>query len=337
MRKSQIVILAIILILALLFRLILINNHLHDPHFSIQQDDYATYANALVHGTLNTPHFQPDERLFPGYPVLIVILNPVFKSEILSGFLISLASSILAIYLFWLLTKSLLATAAFAFFPPVWILQSTKVATEPLTVFLLLLGITLYLKKKYLWSGIIIGYAFDVRIIAVCLLLALLWHLNKTKAYKNMRLMLWGFVPTALLLFIFNYFFLDKNIFQQFLLYPTIGKATFGVLQIFRDLFRTIYLHQYKILISGLFYVFINLIGVILLYKKRKKSELYSIAFVWMALSLIFIFSIGPTPLLDEFLRFSVPFSPALILSVLPLPVRFVLDLKKKINLNRVF
>jgi len=88
--------------------------------------------------------------------------------------------------------------------------------------------------------------------------------------------------------------------------------------QIVRDFFRAIDWGWYRILISGTLYVLVNIGACILLYSKRNTSPLHTIAFYWLTLSLLFIFSLGPNPLLEEFARYTVPAVPALILGLLP-------------------
>lgn len=308
-----------ILIVALIGRLLLVGIHLREPNFSFQQDNYVDYAVALKKGILGTWQFpQDDTRLFPGYPIFIFLLVPILKSEITAGLAISLAASILAIYLFWLLTKNSIATAIFAFFPPVWVMQGTKVATEPITAFLLLAAIILYQQRLFLLAGLVLGLAADIRLISLCLLAALLIQAYLKNKREAILPLLSGFIPAFSLLFLFNYFiFGAAGIFQQFIIYPPAGRAAFGGIQIIQDVFRTLDWGQYRILLSGLFYLFMNLLALFQLYKYRKTSPLFQIFFYWMFFSLLFIFTFGPTPLLEEFRRFAVPFTPALILGLL--------------------
>lgn len=282
-------------------------------NFSVQQDNYATYARALYDGKLHTREFDVgDHRLFPGYPVIILLLLPIFQNEILAGLFITFISYIVAIILFWKLTKNMYVTGVFLFFPPIWFSVTNKVATEPLIVMLLLGALYAYLQKNYYFSGFILGIAFDVRLIAICLLFSFLIQKNNISQKAQL---LFGFGMTASLLFIYNIWqFGIKNIFLQFALYPKVGKGTVGVIQLVQDLLRTLDWHQYHIFISGLLYITVSLMGLCFLYTVRKRTQFYTIYFWWAFFSLLFVLFFGPTPLLEEFGRFLVPFFPALLI-----------------------
>lgn len=302
----------VILALALILRLFLVNLHLSDPNFSLQQDNYLFYANALKTGTIDPSATTGDMRLFPGYPIAILLFSLIF-SPLFSAFFISILASILAIYLVWIITKSPKTTAFFAFFPPIWIMQGTKIATEPLAVFLLLFSLYLFLKNRLLWSGLLLGLAFDVRIISFCLLLALITFLFTNKQFEKLKLLTIGFIPTSLGLFIYNFFvFGNTGIFKQFVnLNQNYNGLKLGFFQLVDDLFRSLSWHQYRIFLSGSFYIIFVLIGLYLLFK-NKKSNIRKICFLWTFFSLIFVLSLSPTPLLEDFGRYLVPVMPAL-------------------------
>jgi Gpi18-like mannosyltransferase len=311
----------LIILISLIIRLLLIFINFQNPKFSIQQDGYADYASALRQGTINDNNkfAKFETRLFPGYPVLIFLLTFVLKSEIISGVLISLTAALFSIFLFWKVSQSKLATVIFAFFPPVWLMQSTKVATEPLTVFLLLLAILLFRKKYYFLTGLILGIAFDIRLISICLLIALIVYIYLKRQHKYILSLLAGFSIFLILFFIFNFFiFGPASIFRQFRTYYEINRVTLGAIQIVQDIPRALDWKQYRILISGLLYIIINFFAVFKLFKYRKISWLYKVCFYWMLFSLLFIFSLGPMPMLEEFSRFSVPAVPALVLGLFP-------------------
>lgn len=316
---NKTLVLIVILFLSLAVRLIILNDHVNNLNYPIQQDGYADYAVALKEGTLNSgkKFSLVETRLFPGYPMLIFASTPIFKSEINAGLAISLISSIIAIILFWNLSKSLFATGIFAFFPPVWVLQSTKVSTEPISVLLLLLSIILFKRKNFLLTGIFLGLAFDIKLISICLFLVLLLLSIKKYSIKSFLYLSLGFLITVLFLFFYNYLvFGMEGIFKQFQIYYSINRVSIGFVQIVQDVFRAIDWKQYRILLSGLFYLLINLFALFQLHKHRNTSLLYQICFFWMLFSLIFVFLLGPTPLLEEFARFSVPFVPALIFGI---------------------
>lgn len=310
----------VILLIALVLRIAVTFYQASNVDFRIQQDNYADYAVALSKGFSDLSFFnKSDTRLFPGYPILIFILSKFTFSPVVAGYVISITSSLLSIYLFWRLTKKTFATIIFALFPPAWITQSAKIATEPLVVLLLLISIILFKKKTVLLSGIALGLATDVRLISICLLAAFILQLFFLKKRKKIIYLMFGFVPVFLLLFIYNYFvFGISGIFRQFSYYPSLGHASIGFIQILKDLVEVALKGQYRILLSGLFYLSISILALIRLGKKRKLSDFNSLCFYWMLFSLIFIFTYGPTPLLGEYRRFLVPVTPALILGIIP-------------------
>ncbi|MDP3987957.1 MAG: EpsG family protein [Candidatus Levybacteria bacterium] len=308
-----------IVFISLILRLVILNSQMKNPSFEIQQDRYVDYAIALKEGTINNADkfSQPETRLFPGYPILILFVSKLVGNETVAGVVISLVSSALAIFIFWDLIKSTFLTGVFAFFPPVWVVQSTKITTEPLTVLFLLLSVVLYKRQNFFLTGLLLGAAFNIRLISLCLLLAFFVISFRKKYYKSIMLMLVGFIILFSMLFVYNFsVFGYSGLFKQFQTYYSINNVSIGGIQIARDIIRTIDWKQYRILFSGLFYLAINLFALFQLYKHKNVSLLFQISFYWMLSSLIFVFFLGPTPLLEEFSRFSVPFFPALIIGL---------------------
>jgi Gpi18-like mannosyltransferase len=307
--------LGIILVLALLLRIFIFNLHLNNPNFSIQQDEYLDYTYALKDGTIgNSSSFAHGTRLFPGYPIAITIGSIFALPPITSAVYISIFSSVLAIYLIFLLTKSLKTTAFFAFFPPIWVIQGTKIATEPITIAFLLLALYLFLRKKPFWAGIILGFSFNIRIISICLLIALTGFSLFKKRVNDVKRLVLGFTPFFLGLFIYNFFIFGENgIFKQFTnLSGNYNGLKIGLFQIINDLPRALAWHQYRIFASGSFYIIFIALGLYLLYKNRQKSDLIKICLFWSILSICFVLSLSPTPLLEDFARYLTPIMPAM-------------------------
>ena len=271
----------VILFFALILRLFFINNQ--------QQDNYLGYAQGIISPA--------DMRLFPGYPILLAIFP--------DGIILNLILSALSILIFYLITKNHFLTFIFSIFPPIWIYQGAKISTEPLTVFLLLLSLYLWQKQKEFLSGFICGLSVTVRLISICLGAAIIFVKPSFKFIT-------GLVLGSSLLFVYNHFIFN-NLFIQFIVNPRVGGVGgtgIGFIQIFQDVFRTIDWHQYRIPFSGLFYLFISIFALIRL---RTISKLY---FYWLLFSLIFIFSLSPIPLLEEYPRFLVPVVPAIIIGM---------------------
>jgi len=324
-----IIILGILIRLYFVFSNVTHTNYLTAP---VSQDNYMGYIKNLENGTLNNPQ-NTETRFFPWYPVSMLLIN---KTTLLplayAGLLINFVSLLASIIIFWKITKDRISTAIFSFFPPVWFFSPIKIATEPLTLALLLLSLFFYLKKKYLITGLLLGISTGVRLISVSLFLALIVFSLKNIRRKIIPLSL-GYLITFSLLIFYN-LTIFKNVFYQIMLYPKVGGASgssFSVFQIFADILRTISWHQYRILTSGLLYILMAVISAFILYKYRNKKIIYKISFLWLTFSLLFIFSLGPNPLLEEFRRFLIPVAPAVILG-LTAPKDFYLKLLKKLN-----
>lgn len=302
--------LLLILAFAILLRIIFVIFNLHNPSFDFQQEHYTQYIAALKSNSINSMGFpETEKRLFPGYIILILGLSLIINSTIVSGIVISIIAFILSYILVWKIFKNLLTNFIFAFFPPVWVIQTTKSATEPITVLFLLSSLYFFLKKSYFLTGIFIGLALNIRLISITLLFVFIFKLLKNKMHKESINLLIGFLLTSSILLMFNYMvFGQKNLFIQFVnIKGNYGTQTLGIIQIVKDIYRTIDWHQYRILFSGLFYLIINIFGLFLLFKFRKLSNLYDICFYWFLFSLIFIFTFSPFTLIENFGRYTAP------------------------------
>lgn len=325
--------LVFIVLLAFAVRIFTLIFSLNNPHFDILQDNYIGYIQELKNGKLNIAG-NPDSRLFPGYPLLMLTVSSIFYMPlIVSGLLISIISSIFCVVLLNNITKSKLAVLLFSIFPPVWILSSVKIATEPLTVLLLLISLYLYLRKNYLPAGLILGISTGVRLISICLFAAFLIMLiqkNKNKLFPLIS----GFISAFSLFIIYNKIVFG-NFFHQIFLYPKIGGASgssIGIFQLVRDILRTLDWHQYRILFSGIFYIGLFIAAILILFKYKNKNNIFRISFYWLLFSLIFILIYGPSPILEEFARFSVPSMPAIIIGITA-PIEFY---KRKVKILKI-
>ncbi len=305
----------LIFFFALLLRFLIIYINYRNPNFEFQQESYKYYIDSLKDGSLGDPNFSPfEKRLFPGYIFLILPFTNLADNPIAIGVIVNLILFGISFFLVWKIFRDTLTQAVFAFFPPVWVIQTTKASSEPLTVTLLLLSLLCFIRKAYIPAGLILGFAFSVRTISICLLLAFLIFFIFDKKYKNAFEIFIGFSLTASLLFIFNFLtFGPSHILMQFTnLNQNYGVVRIGVIQIIQDILRTIDWEQYRILFSGLFYVTINFITLFILFKFRNKSDLYKVCFYWVLFSLIFVFSLAPFTLIENFSRYTVPIAPAI-------------------------
>ncbi len=307
-----------VILLAITIRLLALFISIKNPHFAFQQDNYLNYILELRTGKLNI-ETNVDSRLFPGYPLLMLLISTLTTVPLfISGLLISFASSISSIILFNNMVKNKIATLLLSIFPSVWILSSIKISTEPLTVFLLLASLYLFLKKKIFLAGLILGYATGVRLIAICLFAALMVVGFKWYGREKLLPLISGFILVLSFFVCFN-LLVFGDIFHQLVIYPKIGGASgsaIGIIQLAKDIPRTLDWHQYRIFFSGLFYILMFVASVIFLSKYKIKNSILGICFFWALFSLAFILLYGPSPLLEEFGRFSIPALPAIILGI---------------------
>lgn len=188
----------------------------------------------------------------------------------------------------------------------------SKVATEPLTVFLLLLALVFYTRRKIFLSGIALGLATGIRLIGLALLPVLLWQLMQLRGSKKIKELLIGFFIGLLPWWLFNFFFWGPTkIFLQLFAYPAVAYPSFGLQTLILDILRTIDRGQPKILFSGVFYLALTLLGFWGLVKIHQKTALEKILLLWSMGSLGFIFIFAPKTLLDDFGRYTIPFLPA--------------------------
>jgi hypothetical protein len=316
MNKYATIWLGIIFLLALLLRLYWIGHNLENLGIHIQQDRYADYAYALGNGSISGPSFPDfDKRLFPAYPWAILVFKPLFVDEILSGLAISLLGAMGVIYLMWYLWKQLLPVLLIAFFPPMWVKQSAKVATETFFVFFSLLALLFFWKRKPFLSGVIIGICFMTRPVAVALLAAeVVMYLPRREAKQILHLIS-GFVISILPLFIFNaVIFGPDEILQQFMSSDRYGGLRLGFIQIGQDISIKLSLQEYKLVISGVLYFATNILSLFVLYYFRKQSNKILILFYWQIFTLLFILTFSPFTLLGDFGRYALACVPAYIM-----------------------
>lgn len=312
-------VLTIILGLSILLRLLLIINYSQIPHFEFHQEGYTNYIEALKKGSINTPAFGNYEtRLFPGYILIILPFTFLFGNVDAIGVVLNLFLFTISFILIWKIFRNVFINFLFAFFPPIWIMQIIKASSEPLTVTLLLTSIYLFIKKYYFSVGLVLGLAFSVRTITFCLLLGIVAVLFFEKKVQEIAKLLIGFLATAILLILYNYLvFGTDHLFMQFTnLDQNLNGATIGFIQIFKDILRTVDWKEYKILFSGIFYLIINFASLLIIYKFRNKSEITKICFYWVLFSIIFILTVSPHSLIENFGRYSIPFLPAVCVAI---------------------
>lgn len=324
----------LIFLIAVLLRGFMTYYNLTTPSVFIQQDRYADYAQALADGSVNTTLNRNDAQLFPGYPMLILLLLPITHSPIIAGITVSFLSSLGVIYVTMKLFKDLRLGAFLVFFPPWWVKQAGKVANEPVFVFSALLAIFAFVKKKYVITGLLVGFACIIRPIGISLLVSIIVVTFLQKRYKGLLPVLFGVAVSFAGLLLYNYtVFGQSDILKQLVNTTRYNGLRLGVIQLAQDFYRTIDWGQYKIFLSGLFYVSTNLLALSTMFFYRKHSLLTQLFFYWFLFSILFILLPSPFTLLDDFGRYALAVVPAYTVGI----VYFIWFLYKKFILQKKY
>lgn len=278
----------------------------------VQQDNYLVYADHIQTTTL--AKLDPaDSRLLPGLPLLLATVTTVTKSLSLSGVLLTTGSALVSYVLLYYLTKNRYAAVVLVF-PPILLEQFTIVGTESILVAGVIAA--LYLMRQQLnlktpktwWLGtFLLASMIWVRLIAAAALVAVvgyeLWHRRWQRATAASISLFFSLT----LLMAYNYaVFGPTDPFHQILVYSEVGRAQPAVVQLVSDIFRAWDWGWYRSLISGGFYLL--LCSGWLMYLVRHRSFDKKSVTTWIIVAMVlFVFSVGPTPFLEEFARFLMP------------------------------
>ena len=269
---------------------------------ALQQDNYLGYVLALKSGHFSQFLSYDNSRLFPGLPFLMLV------GGLITGLLLTLISLLVIYKVSLSLTKNSWYSLILTLFPPVVFEQTSKISTEAVTIALILSAYWLAGRKKYYLMSALLGYATLVRPISGCLFLAALFFMKSWKT-KIKSAILYFVFPIMLLIFNVYHWGWSAS-FHQLQVYQTIGRSNLVVYQLAADIVRTVDWRQWRILFSGLIYVF----GYVWLLVKTLRLKHNQLVKTWAILTTIFIFSLGPTPVLEEIRRFMAIFFPLALL-----------------------
>lgn len=273
------------------------------------------YAEALAQPQFPNNLTAWDTRLFPGLPFLIFLLNFVTSNSIISGCLVTLTCLSLIFWIAYLFCKNPLYSFWLTLFPPIILEQTSKVSTESVLIAVLFMAYYYFNKKKFILVSLILGFAFIVRPVALCFFIPVIYILLKQKNYKKILLSLLCFSLFPILLFIFNFHFWPQDfLFRQFLSYPKVVTNNWVIIQVISDLRRTLDWHQYRIFISGSLYLLFSFYLFIIMVKNKNL-----LLKIWSILTFLFIFSLGPIPVLEDTRRYLAVFFPLTLLANYPL------------------
>jgi len=279
----------------------------------VEQDHYLEYATVLRTREIDTlPRL--DQRLFPGMPVLLVLGGYLTGNMVFAGYGIVFSSVVLSYAILYRLTRSDLAFLSLVF-PPVMLTAATLIGTE-FPVLALVLGSLLAAKqKRWWWAGLLLGFGVWVRLIALVagtgIVLFLLVRRRIREAFRVGMPLVLGLGS----LLVFNH--LVWGAWDvQWRLNPEYGRVSWALVQLMEDIPRAIDWGWWRQVISGVGYL-VLLVWISRQAYKNKSEDEWGKMLGWMAgLMLMFIFSLGPTPFLEEFPRFLVPVWPLLWLKL---------------------
>jgi len=278
----------------------------------IQQDNYVGYAKSLENGLKDLSYF--DSRLFPGLPILIYIFEKITFNYYAAGYLVVLFSFIGAYVLLNRITNSK-ANILPLIFPPIMLGIATLIASEYLTIFLILLTSYLFLNRRYslaaFTSGINILFRPAGSLLFIAMIVALYFHSRKDLKIKYF---IYFSMPISFLMLYNKIFFNSLSPFYQLITYKNVspyGNAI-GFIGVLNDLVRAYKWHQYDILISGMFYLtFFSCYLQVVLEKYKKQKDMNTLFLILSILLFsFFVLSYSFMPYLENFARYLAPTIP---------------------------
>lgn len=266
------------------------------------QDNYWEYGQAL----LGKRHFSPDDkRLFPATGILFAAMGIFIADKIVAGAIISLIFVVVS-YLLIRKINSEISPFFLLCFPPIVFKSFSLISSESFMIIVLLASFLLWKNNRKNLSYIALGLLLWIRLIGIAVILA---RVFLDFQEKNIFQAIKGLVITVLSIGIFLCYnqLLFHNPLIQLLVYPQAGHASIALLQFTQDIFRSFNNGQYRIFFSGVIYFI--LLGVYFFFgwKKRNNNTFSKYIFLSSVMMTIFVFTLGPTPFLEEYARFLVP------------------------------
>lgn len=278
-------------------------------HFRIiQQDNYVGYAEYFHNGLKDLPAY--EHRLYPGLPILIYMISNILGNYTLGAYL-TIYFSVIACLITLKKIAPLGKYYIFFIFPPIMLASATQISTEYICIFLILLTIYFVKNKNYTHACLISGLNFWIRPVGSFTFFALIISLFLKQEKIKLKYILAYLIPIILLI-LFNYHFFNRFSLtyqiQKYIQFSPYGN-TIGFIQIFIDLFRSIYKYQFNILISGTFYFVLFILFFIKSVNVIKKYNNFVNIFLFTSILLmsIFIFSFTFSPFLENLGRYLMP------------------------------
>lgn len=271
---------------------------------TIQQDNYVGYAEFLPSRVSNISFY--DSRLLPGLPILIYFLHFITGDYYVAGYLVTLISVVGCYWLLYKLTKSTLSFLPLVF-PPIMLNLASLIDTEFPFVFLTIFAYFLFKKEKLKWAFLLIGFSVWFRLVGFAFLGGVFVYMFLKKSTKMFLLNLPYLLIPVILLCVYNiHYFGSQNPFYQLFTYEALhpSRISIGFIQLIQDLTRAFRWGWYRILTSGIFYIFVF---VSLYFKayKTKNLEFWIITGIYL-----FTLTVNLVPFLENLGRYLAPTIP---------------------------
>ena len=244
-------------------------------------------------------------RLFPGTGFLYALFGLFITNRFLAGLVVSL---VVLFGILYILRKFDSSVSIFFLvgFPPVVLRSFGVISSESIYIFLLLLSFFLWKKRRKNWSYGILGILLWIRLITIVVVFVRvildIKEKNILQAIKGI-----GIIAASAGVFVAYNLIRFHQPFMQFVEYPHAGHAEIAIFQLLQDIPRSLSWHQYTIFLSGISYLILLAVYFFFAARKYKQTAL-STYYFWSAIAMTcFVFTIGPTPFLEEFPRFLIP------------------------------
>jgi len=242
-------------------------------------------------------------------PFILGFIWKVGLSPIIFGKILELLFGVGCIYFTYLVGREIfnyrtgLLASVFVGFTPTFFSASSQLMTGIPSTFFGLTGFYLFIKKRYLYSGLLLGIAFLTRFlqlfIFIFLIIFLIYISKREKLIKNVALIVTGFfipvIPYLILNLLLYYNPIYPFILQVFMTRYT-GWPWFELLSFY-------FIHLFK----QNFFVIFALLGTYLIIKDKNRTRI-------CVLALFLIFFIFYNSVIHKEIRFAIVFFPYLYL-----------------------
>ena len=270
-----------------------------------------------------------DVKHYPLYPFAVFIVNGIFNNIVFSAFFTVIASSSVAVVVFYNIAKGYSKNAfplaiLFACLPPKWVQISVFPWSEPIFILLLLLSVLLFLKERYRLAYTVLGLLLVARPLGVLFLFSFfLYDVVLQRRFRHLPYIVMAVIP-FLLFHLYLY-----SIFGKVLLFahtPGWGGQIFsyplaGFIEGMRD---ETFIPLRKIYTLGVFVAYSIVFVSAGYYLRRKEFLLVSLIVIPYFLFTLFLKGETVNWWMVSLPRFLVPLAPFGVLLVLRnLPARY--------------